>query len=124
MAFEREMDLFATEFQAATFKPKSKKVSVTIADYIAKKLAKWFKCSACKMFLTTDSEIGCHYFQLLSQGSLTVLSKTLAQFVCSGFAALDLMEDIIHKSGLPCRKPYRGTCAHVLTSYVKHIPIG
>ena len=56
------------------------------------------------MFLATNSAIECQYFQLLSRGGLTIPSETLAQFVCSGFAALDTMKDIIRKSILFCRK--------------------
>ena len=89
-AFENEIDLFVTEIQAATLDPESEEVGATIAGYITKKLAKWSKSSACKMFLATNSEIECQYFQLLSRGGLTVPSETLAQFVCSGFALLDV----------------------------------
>ena len=56
------------------------------------------------MFLTSNPEIECQYFQLLSSGSLTVPSETLTQFLYRDLAALVLMEDIIHKSGLSCRK--------------------
>ena len=56
------------------------------------------------MFLATNSEIECQYFQLLSRGGLTVPSETLAQFVCSGFAVLDVMKDIIRKGILSCQK--------------------
>ena len=49
-------------------------------------------------------EIECQYFQLLCRSGSTVSSDTLAQFVCTGFAALDVMKDIIHKSTLSCRK--------------------
>ena len=103
-AFETEIDLFVTEIQAATLDPESKEVGATIFGYITKKLAKRSKCSACKMFLTMNSEIECQYLQSLSRGGLTVSSEILAQFVCSGFAALDVMKDITRKSILSCRK--------------------
>ena len=39
-AFENEIELFATEIQAATLDLESEEVGVTIAGYIAKKVAK------------------------------------------------------------------------------------
>ena len=37
------------------------------------------------------------FFQNLSEGGLTIPSKPLAYFVCSGFAILDLTDKIIMK---------------------------
>ena len=67
-AFENKIDLFVTKIQAPTLDPESEEVGATIAGYITKKLAKQSKCSACKMFLNTNSEIECQYFQFLSRG--------------------------------------------------------
>ena len=69
-AFENEIDLCVTKIEATTLDPGSEEVGGTIAGFIAKKLAKRCKCSACKMFLTPNSEIEYQYFQLLFMGGL------------------------------------------------------
>ena len=76
------------EILECTLDNDSEEVAVTIAGYIAKKLAKRSKCSACKSLLkSSDIDIDHnHYLNLLSRGGLTVPSSELAEFCTSCFA--------------------------------------
>ena len=72
----------------------SLEVATTIAGYVGKKLEKRSKCLQCKdkLKVKDDDLQNDQYLSLLSRGGLFVPSKKLAEFVCSCFAILDLVE--------------------------------
>ena len=97
----------------------SAEVATTISGYVAKKLLKRSKCEDCKSKLTArnDDIINDQYLALLSRGGLFVPPKELADFVCSSFAILDFVENVIlsvdksvTKSAMYTLKQYGPSC--------------
>ena len=88
----------ASELQEATLTKDSEKVSFVVAGYVAKKLKEKSKCNTCKELLTgTDVGNDLSYFQLLSRGVLTAPSVALHDYICNGFAILDVLSDILQR---------------------------
>ena len=52
------------------------------------------KCGHCNEFLKRD-KVSSEYLDILSRGGLTKPSKSLADFVCAGFAILDTAKNLL-----------------------------
>ena len=57
------------------------------------------------------------YVQILSRGSLTMPSTSLANFVCMVFTILEFVDDLITKFGLPVRKAAEHVLIHCFQSF-------
>ena len=98
--FFDEISVLDTEILEASLCEDTEEVASTIAGYLAKKLKKHLNCKDCNELLVWPDDgmpFQNTFFQNLSEGGLTIPSKPLAHFVCSGFAILDLTDKIIMK---------------------------
>ena len=85
------------EIAESTLDSSSEEVSITIAGYIAKKLAKRSNCDSCKSLLIASSMdlAENHYLNLLSRGGLIVPSAKLAEYTSHCFAIIDYSYNIV-----------------------------
>ena len=91
--------MLETEIFEAVLCEDSEEVASTIAGYVSKKLKKHLNCKECNMLLVKCDGLPFQntFFQNLTEGGLTVPSEPMAQFVCNGFAILELTDKIIMK---------------------------
>ena len=99
------VDLSRCSDEMVTLSEDSREVVIYIAGYVAKKLKERFG-DCCNGLLTGDSGAenpDFSYVQILSRG-LIISSTNLVNYVCTAFATLEFVDDLITKSGLPVRK--------------------
>ena len=94
---KEELDQMSSEIYEATLTQDSEEVSVVVAGYVAQKLKDKTVCNVCINKLCGDDLENYSYFAHLSRGGLTVPSRTLAQFVSSGFAVLDVTNKLLQR---------------------------
>ena len=73
-----------SEINKLFLSPESKELANIFSEYITNKLIKHFQCEVCSLIMVSnDSDMATDkdYFDLLSQGSLTVPSGQIAEFV-------------------------------------------
>ena len=56
-------------------------------------------------------------FKFLSRGGLKIPSTNLVNYVCTAFAILEFVDDLITKSGLPVRKAAEHVLMHRFQSF-------
>ena len=66
----------------------SRDVAINIAGYVTKEMLEKSNYYECKILLKQDC-ISSEYLDTLSRGGLIKPSKSLAEYVCTGFALLD-----------------------------------
>ena len=87
-----------TEILEAELGDAIKEVAVTVSGYVAKKLVKRSKCSACPSKLISKDHIANDsYLTKLSRGGLICLSPAVSDFVSRAFSILDMINPIIQK---------------------------
>ena len=89
-----------SEINKLFLSPDSKEVAYTISGYITKKLISHFHCEMCFLIIVDnnrDKATDKEYFDLLSRGGLTVLSRQMAEFVCACFVILEYADQFIVK---------------------------
>ena len=90
-----------SEINKLFLSPDSKEVAYTISGYITNKLIKDFQCKLCSLIMVgndSDKATDKEYFDLLSQGGLTVPSRQIVEFVCACFAILEYADQFIVKN--------------------------
>ena len=92
------VDLSRCSNEMVTLSDDNREVGVSIADYVAKKLKERFG-DCCNGLLTGDS--GAEnpdflFFFILSRGGLTISSTNLVNYVCTAYAILKFVNDIIN----------------------------
>ena len=99
------VDLSRCSNEMVTLSDDNREVGVSIADYVAKKLKERFG-DCCNGLLTSDSgaeNLDFSHVRILSRG-LTIPSTNLVNYICTAFAILEFVDDLITKPGLPVRK--------------------
>lgn len=91
----QQLQLLSNDIQENVLCEDSREVAINIAGYITKKMLKKSKCSRCHEFLKSN-QVSSEYVNILSRGGLTKPSKSLADFVCAGFAILDTAKDLLY----------------------------
>ena len=112
------VDLSCCSDEMVTLSEDSREVGIYIAGYVAKKLKERFG-ECCKGLLTGDSGAenpDFSYVQILSRG-LIISSTNLVNYVCTAFATLEFVDDLITKSGLPVRKAAEHVLIHCFQSF-------
>ena len=92
------VDLSRCSDEMVTLFEDSREVGIYIARYVAKERLKERFGDCCNGLLTGDSgSENSHfsYFQILSRGGLTILSTNLVNYVCTAFAVLELVDNLI-----------------------------
>ena len=109
------VDLSRCSDEMVTLSEDSRELEIYIAGYAAKKLK-----DCCNGLFTGDyhgdKNPDFSYIQILSRGGLKIPSTNLVNYVCTVFAILEFVDDLITKSGLPVRKsglPVRKACLPV-----------
>ena len=113
------VDLSRCSDEMVTLFEDSREVAIYIAGYVAKKLNERFD-DYCNGLLTSDSGANnpdFSYVQILSSGNFTIPSTNLVNYVCAAFAILELLDDLITKSGLPVRKAAQCVLIHCFQSF-------
>ena len=99
------VDLSCCSDEMVTLSEDSREVGIYIAGYVAKKLKERFG-DCCNGLLTSDSgaeNLDFSHVRILSRG-LTIPSTNLVNYICTAFAILEFVDDLITKPGLPVRK--------------------
>ena len=99
------VDLSPCSNEMVTLSDDNREVGVSIADYVAKKLKERFG-DCCNGLLTGDGGAenpDFSHVRILSRG-LTIPSTNLVNYICTAFAILEFVDDLITKPGLPVRK--------------------
>ena len=112
------VDLSRCSDEMGTLSEDSTEVRIYIAGYVAKKLKERFG-NCCNGLLTGDSGAenpDFSYVQILSRG-LIISSTNLVNYVCTAFATLEFVDDLITKSGLPVRKAAEHVLIHCFQSF-------
>ena len=112
------VDLSCCSDEMVTLSEDSREVGIYIAGYVAKKLKERFG-DCCNGLLTGDSGAenpDFSYVQILSRG-LIISSTNLVNYVCTAFATLEFVDDLITKSGLPVRKAAEHVLIHCFQSF-------
>ena len=122
--FKTQPDLMSIDIYKASLSDNSKEVAVYIAGHVCKQLNSSFKCEDCLIMHTrvTDAvaaEPSPKFLQLLSRNGLSVPSDEIKQYVCNGFAILDVIEDTILKNF--SHIPMRTVAIFALTHYGSNI---
>ena len=90
-----------SEINKLFLSPDSKEVAYTISGYMTNKLIKHFQCEICSLIMVGNDSVKAtdkEYFDLLSQGGLTVPSRQMAEFVCACFVILEYAGQFIVKN--------------------------
>ena len=97
MNFHVDISEMANEITSAELSSDSQQVSANVAGYIARQLQERIDCSECasKVEAKDHSTIHNSYINLLSRGGLKHPSVSLAEFIASAFAILDLTSPVI-----------------------------
>ena len=109
------VDLSRCSDEMVTLSEDSRELEIYIAGYAAKKLK-----DCCNGLFTGDSGAknpDFSYIQILSRGGLKIPSTNLVNYLCTAFAILDFLDDLITKSGLLVRK----AAEHVLIQCVQSL---
>ena len=110
------VDLSRCSDEMVTLSEDSRELEIYIAGYAAKKLK-----DCCNGLFTGDyhgdKNPDFSYIQILSRGGLKIPSTNLVNYLCTAFAILEFLDDLITKSGLPVRK----AAEHVLIQCVQSL---
>ena len=127
-ALLHHVDLSPCSNEMVTLSDDNREVGVSIADYVAKKLKERFG-DCCNGLLTGDGGAenpDFSHVRILSRG-LTIPSTNLVNYICTAFAILEFVDDLITKSGLPVRKGAEhvlivsGHSRHLLVPHMKQL---
>ena len=113
------VDLSRCSDEMVTLSEYSREVATYIACHVAKTLKERFGY-CCNGLLTSDSgadDPDFSYVHILSRGGLTISSANLLNYVCTAFAILEFVNDLITKSGLPVRKAAERVLIHCFQSF-------
>ena len=113
------VDLSRCSDEMVTFSEESREVAIYIAGYVAKKLKEGFG-HCCNGLLTGVSGAENPDFSdvpILSRGGRTIPSTNLVNYVCTAFAILEFVDDLITKSGLPVLKAAERVLIHCFQSF-------
>ena len=114
-----DVDLSRCSDELVTLSEVSREVGIYIAGYVVKKLKEPFS-DCCNGLLNGDSGAenpDFFYVQFLLRGCLTIPSTNLVNYVCTVFAILEFVDDLITKSGLPVRKAAEHVLIHCFQSF-------
>ena len=113
------VDLSCCSDEMVTLSEDSREVGIYIAGYVAKKLKERFG-DCCNGLLTDNSGAenpDFSFVQILSRGGLKIPSTNLVNYVCTVFAILEFMDDLITKSSLPVHKAAGHVLIHCFQSF-------
>ena len=113
------VDLSCCSDEMVTLSEDSREVGIYIAGYVAKKLKERFG-DCCNGLLTDNSGAenpDFSFVQILSRGGLKIPSTNLVNYLCTAFAILEFLDDLITKSGLPVRKAAEHVLIHCFQSF-------
>ena len=110
------VDLSRCSDEMVTLSEDSRELEIYIAGYAAKKLK-----DCCNGLFTGDyhgdKNPDFSYIQILSRGGLKIPSTNLVNYLCTAFAILEFLDDLITKSGLPVRKAAEHVLIHCFQSF-------
>ena len=113
------VDLSCCSDEMVTLSEDSREVGIYIAGYVAKKLKERFG-GCCNGLFPNNSGAenpNFSFVQILSRGSLKIPSTNLVNYVCTAFAVLGFVDELITKSGLLARKVADHVLIHCFQSF-------
>ena len=111
---EKDLENISTEIFEASLSQESEDIVLVVAGYVAKKLKEKTTCNSCINKLCGNEIDHDSYFAHLSCGGLIVPSATVAHFVSSSLAVLDVTDSFLQKHAAIS---IREAAQHVLRIY-------
>ena len=112
--WKKDLENISTEIFEASLSQESEDIVLVVNGYVAKKLKEKTTCNSCINKLCGNEIDHDSYFAHLSRGGLIVPSATLAHFVSSSFAVLDVTDSFLQKHAAIS---IREAAQHVLRIY-------
>ena len=114
-----------SEINKLFLSPDSKEVAYKIFAHITNTLIKHFQCEMCSLIMVgndSDKAAAKEFFELLSQGGLTVHSRQMVKFVCACFAILEYADQfIVKKSWIHNKSVYRTSFENIFSKILFYI---